>query len=106
MPFTASNTDAPTIAACRVPGGPGTAAFVCACTIVVFQSVTASAEAAPGAPGAARAATRISRADPPPRRPAVRRAPQVPEAANEERLMPGPPFGSGWTTLRLGGFAT
>src|SRR5262249_48898845 len=52
IPFTASNTDAWTIAAMRVPGGPGVCATVCASISVVFQSVTASAEAALGAASA------------------------------------------------------
>jgi hypothetical protein len=53
MPLAASNTDAWTIAACRVAGGPPTAAAVCASIIVVFQSVTASADAELGATRAA-----------------------------------------------------
>jgi len=60
IPFTASNTDASTIAACRVPGGPGTAAIVCASISVVFQSVTASADAALGAASAPSTATASS----------------------------------------------
>jgi hypothetical protein len=52
MPFTASNTDACTIAAARIAGGGGVPAASNAATIVRSQLVTTSALAAAGATSA------------------------------------------------------